>query len=119
MSKYQKLAHYLQNLEGESFTTNFGAIEDILGFELPASARQYPAWWANQDKGQSTAWQSVGWKTADVSLGIGTITFVRENSETAQIWNQIGEHLTIEQAKRGLAAALGITPECIEITIRA
>jgi hypothetical protein len=119
MSKYQKLTQYLQNLDGESFTTDFGAIEDILGFELPASARQYPAWWANQDKGQSTAWQSVGWKTADVSLGIGTITFVKTNSQTMQIWNQMMQHITIEQAKRGLAATFGVSPDCIEITIRA
>jgi hypothetical protein len=119
MSKYAELTKYLENVDGESFTTNFAAIERILGFELPASARQYPAWWANQDRGQSTAWQSAGWKTADVSLGLATITFVRTNSQTAQIWNQMLRHLSIEQAKQGLAATFGVTPECIEITIRA
>lgn len=119
MSKYYKLTSYLQSLEGESFTTNLDAIEHILGFELPASARQYPAWWANQDRGQSVAWQSVGWKTADVSLGLQTVTFVRANSQTKQVWDHMSKHLTIEQAKLGLAATFGVAPECIEITIRA
>lgn len=119
MSKYQKLTEYLQNLDGESFTTNFGAIEDVLGFELPASARQYPAWWANQDRGQSLAWLAAGWKTADVSLGIGTITFVQLNSSTEQVWKQLAQMLTIDQAKQGLAATFGVQPENVEITIRA
>ena len=119
MSKYHKLTVYLLSLQGESFTTNFGAIEQILGFELPASARQYPAWWANQGRGQSSAWQSAGWKTADVSLGIGTITFVRANSSTDQIWSQMETRLTIELAKQGLAETFGVLPENVEITIRA
>ena len=119
MSKYQPLSEYLAQLEGESFTTNLNAIEGILGFELPASARQYPAWWANQDRGQSLAWQAAGWKTADVSLGIGTITFVKVNSPSEEIWAEFDRHLSIAQAKAGLAKTLGVSPDSIEITIRA
>jgi hypothetical protein len=118
MSKYQPLTDYLSQLEGDAFTTNIAAIEDILGFELPSSSRQYPAWWANQERGQSLAWQSVGWKTADVSLGIGMITFVRSNSETEDRWQQVTKQLSIAQAKAGLARTFGVSPDCIEITIR-
>jgi hypothetical protein len=119
MSKYKSLTDFLSNLEGESFMTNFAALEDILGFELPASARQYPAWWANQDRGQSLAWQSAGWKTMDVAVELGTVTFVRGGSETESAWRDLQRHLTIAQAKAGLAKAFGVSPDCIEITIRA
>lgn len=118
MSKYQPLTDYLSSLQGDQFTTNLGAIEDILGFELPASARQYPAWWANQERGQSLAWQSAGWKTVEVSLGLGTITFVRVNGLEGALRNEAVQPLTIYQAKVGLAATFGVSPENIEITIR-
>ena len=119
MSKYQPLTDYLSKLEGESFFVNFDALEHILGFELPASARQYAAWWANQDRGQSLAWQSAGWKTMDVSVDLGSVTFVRIQSDTERVWQEFNSELTIAQAKMGLAKSLGISPECIEITIRA
>lgn len=119
MSKYKPLTDYLSHLEGEGFTTNFAALEEILGFELPASARQYPAWWANQDRGQSLAWQSAGWKTMDVSVELGSITFARIGSKEEHVWKELERYLTIAQAKEGLARSLGVSPDCIEITIRA
>ena len=121
MSKYQPLTDYLKSLSADSdqFTANFGGLEEILGFELPQSARQYPAWWANQDRGQSLAWQSAGWKTMDVSVEIGSITFVRQNSQSEQVWKAMEQQMTIAHAKAGLAKAFGVSPDNIEITIRA
>lgn len=117
MSKYEKLTEYLSRLDGDAFMTNFGAIEDILGFELPPSARQYPAWWANQGRGQSLAWEQAGWKTSEVSVGIGTVQFVRAGQGSSQARSSVAK-LTIAQAKEGLAANFGVHPDAVEITIR-
>lgn len=119
MSKYDKLTRYLEGEQGNNLFLNLGAIESILGFELPPSARQYPAWWANQGRGQSLAWQSAGWKTVDVSLSLGSISFVRVDSPEAEIWDQMHKMMTIQQAKAALAATFGVSPENVEITIRA
>ena len=118
MSKYSKLTAYLVDLDGDAFMTNFAALEDILGFDLPPSARQYPAWWANQSKGQSLAWESAGWKTSDVSIGIQTVNFVRTKDQFTDEADEVTK-LSISEAKMGLAANFGVSPESIEITIRA
>ena len=117
MSKYEKLTEYLSELDGDAFMTNFAALEEILGFELPPSARQYPAWWANQGKGQSLAWETAGWKTSDVSPSIQTIRFVRAKDRSTRTSDQVAK-LTIAQAKAGLAANFGVSADSIDITIR-
>ena len=119
MSKYQKLTEYLSDLEGDSFTTNFAALEEILGFKLPSSAREYNAWWANQGRGQSLAWQSAGWKTMDVSPKIKTVTFVRSGAEEEDVWAEFNRQISIKQAKAGLALTFDVEPDQVEITIRA
>ena len=48
MGKYEPLAARL-SAQGEDFwTATFAQIEEVLGFPLPASARKYREWWANQ-----------------------------------------------------------------------
>jgi hypothetical protein len=117
MSKYGKLTEYLSQLDGDAFMTNFAALEKILGFELPPSARQYAAWWANQGKGQSLAWETAGWKTSEVSPSIQTVRFVRSKERVTRDINQVAK-LTIAQAKAGLAANFGVSVDSIDITIR-
>lgn len=117
MSKYNKLQKYLASLDSDSFMTNFDALEDILGLKLPPSAKLYPAWWANQGRGQSLAWEQAGWKTADVSIPLKTVNFVRAN-KMAPNTSKAAHKLTIGQAKAGLAANFDVPPEAIEITIK-
>lgn len=117
MSKYTKLQKHLMALDGDAFMTNFDALEDILGFELPPSAKLYPAWWANQGRGQSLAWEQAGWKTSDVSIPLKTVNFIRA-SKMAQNTSKAAPKLTIAQAKAGLAASFDVLPEAIEITIK-
>ena len=119
MSKYDSLSKYLAELDGDAFTTNFRALEQILGFKLPRSARDYREWWANQGRGHSLAWQSAGWKTVDVSPGIETVTFIKEDSPEAELWEAVATQMTIAQAKDGLAKTFGVAPDQVEITIRA
>lgn len=116
MSKYQNLTYHLANHEGVEWRASFGDIEEILRMPLPDSAKQYPAWWANQGRAQSLAWESAGWKTKDVDLKSGTIRFVYVRDPEDQMPEV--EKLSIADAKAGLAATFSVPVEAIEITIR-
>lgn len=80
MSKYGKLGAYLESLNGAEWHASFRQLESILGFALPASARLYPAWWANDARQgrQAMAWLSAGWRTGDLNLTGETVTFYRD-----------------------------------------
>lgn len=146
MSKYDPLSRHLSRLTTNRWTASFAEIEKILGFALPASAKKYNAWWANQGDGghaQSGSWQGVGWKTSEPDFRAKTVKFVRgerapyfasppepmaqtqekrpepsaQASESVQGMPS-NRMLTIDEAKAGLAAFYGIPQSKIEITIR-
>lgn len=120
MSKYINLTKYLASLDQGVWDTTFDEIEAILEFPLPASARQYQAWWANQMRSQSISWQSAGWKTASIDLEREKVMFVYvEDIPESELDASPALHLTISDAKVGLANAFGLKPEQIEIVIRA
>jgi hypothetical protein len=116
MSKYQQLTFHLANLESVEWHASFDELEEILRMSLPDSAKQYPAWWANQGRAQSLAWESAGWKTKDVDLKNGTIRFVYVRDPDDQMPE--ATKLTIAEAKDGLAANFGVSVDAVEITIR-
>jgi hypothetical protein len=123
--KYDRLASYLAKLACDEWCAEFREVERVLGFRLPRSARTYQAWWSNQHSSghaQSTAWQSQGWRTANLDLTTQTVSFVRQQSNSAvQRAPQPASDvpgLTIRQAKAGLATHFGVSPDRIEITIK-
>jgi hypothetical protein len=138
MSKYEKLARHLEALNADEWAATFSEVEAILKSPLPGSARKYSAWWSNQageGHAQSGAWQDAGWRTANVDLGKERVTFIRDSrrkyksgpapatatapkggSGIAGGTKNMG--LTIAEAKSGLATYFGISPDCIEITIK-
>ena len=79
--KYQRLYTHLCRLGTQEWSTSFGEIESIIGFELPASARLHRPWWANQSSGgghsQALAWSVAGWETADVDMDAETLLLRR------------------------------------------
>lgn len=85
MSRYQPLADYLRTLDAPRWNASFADIEAILGRELPPSAYQYPAWWANQSGGhsQTVGWRDAGWKTTDLDLARKRVSFRREDAVRA------------------------------------
>ncbi len=93
MGKYDPLTQYLQNKPVEIWEARFSDVESVLGFPLPRSAHEYPAWWANQEPGhsQTRGWQDAGWETGQVDLSAKKVRFKRRqrpmsqraNSETA------------------------------------
>ena len=85
--KYQRLYEYLCGLVTQEWRTSFREIEAIIGFELPASARLYRPWWANQrgsnGHSQALAWNAAGWETAEVDMEAETLLLKRKRTENA------------------------------------
>ena len=97
--KYQRLYEYLCGLVTQEWRTSFREIESIIGFELPASARLYRPWWANQGgnngHSQALAWGAAGWETAEVDMDAETLLLRRKRTEDApkrsfdEIWPSV------------------------------
>ena len=87
MGKYEPLSGYLQSIEDESWDARFADVEKVLGFSLPRSAHQYPAWWANQDGGhsQTRGWRDAGWETSNVDLRAKRLRFVRRGENRSAL----------------------------------
>jgi hypothetical protein len=79
MGKYEALTHYLENQPEEIWEARFSDVERVLGFPLPRSAHEYPAWWANQEPGhsQTRGWRDAGWETGQVDLSAKKVRFRR------------------------------------------
>jgi hypothetical protein len=80
MSKYMPLRRFLESRSGGEVPMSFDDVERVLGFPLPDSARQYPAWWSNNTGTHVgvKAWRDAGFRTSRVDLGSERVTFVRE-----------------------------------------
>jgi hypothetical protein len=117
MSKYQKLTFHLANMDDNVWEASFDQIEEVLRMPLPDSASQYPAWWANQGRAQSLAWESAGWKTKRVDLKNFKVTFVYVGDGVDRDVMEASK-LTIAEAKAGLAANFNVPVDAVEITIR-
>lgn len=84
MGKYDELANHLSRLKNQGIdrvTLSFQETEDILGFDLPQSARDHSAWWGNNKKGHTHAvWLDIGFKAYNVDLSNERVTFVKEGN---------------------------------------
>lgn len=69
--KYLALEQYLERNCNLKIKLSFEDIEKIISEPLPASARKYTAWWANNSEGHSHAnsWLNAGAKVEEVKLG--------------------------------------------------
>ena len=83
-SRYAPLAVWLQkqSLRQEKLSLTFREIEEIIGEELPPSAREHRSWWANDPVGhvQSRQWLDVGWRVSNIAMTEGKIVFTRIKS---------------------------------------
>lgn len=74
---YAMLREALDRAAGD-VTWSFTDIEEILGRDLPASARRHRAWWANDGKhSQAAAWLAAGYRVGRVALDAQHVTFAR------------------------------------------
>ena len=75
-SKYYPLFEYLQQQPDSGLLElSFAEINNILGDNLPASAKSTRAWWANSKTLQGQAWQDAGWLVDDVDFESGYVVF--------------------------------------------
>ncbi len=80
-SRYAPLAIWLQNQppRKDLIKPTFAQIEEIIDGELPSSAYEHRAWWANDPVGhvQSQQWLDVGWRVASVNMTTQVVRFAR------------------------------------------
>ena len=126
-TKYEPLERHLRGLDRSSdHTLTFAKIESILGGALPNSARNHPAWWANQrgpGHSQTHSWMNAGWHSGKLDLKAGRVTFrpvdLPREPKLGNPPAAVVRPLTIDQAKAGIALKLGISAEAVDIVIRA
>jgi len=78
-SKYGPLREHLAAQTEPVVMLSFAQIEAILGTGLPASARRYAPWWANEDGGthvQARSWMDANRRTRNVDINEGRVEFV-------------------------------------------
>lgn len=105
MGKYEPLAQSLGDRGEDEWTASFDQIEEILGFPLPASARRYREWWANQrgqGHSQAKGWQDAGWQVWKVDLAGERAVFRRVTSGSSPTGGTDPESVEalIERARR-------------------
>lgn len=80
-AEYRPLHKYLEERYAENFVLTFAEIEDLLGFQLPDSARVTPEWWATSEGGAPRTPQSRSWteasRTAQANLAAQIVLFQR------------------------------------------
>ena len=82
-ANYQRLRLHLEALRENEWRATFDQIEEVIGVDLPPSARKYPAWWSNTNShSQALAWMNAGWSTCGVSLATRSVTFERESRDS-------------------------------------
>ena len=120
MSKYEPLTRYLASRRDESWDARFSEVERILGFDLPRSAYEYPAWWANQDRGhsQTRAWQDAGWETCNVDLRGRRLMFAKSKMKSAPSAINSQPSTQLLQRAKGLTG-IASEPELIETALHA
>ena len=79
--KYLPLYRELERLAVNRWDATFADVEGVLGFRLPDSARDHPAWWGNETGAKThshaRAWLAAGFETSQVRLDTERVTFRR------------------------------------------
>jgi len=90
MGKYTPLSHWLKNQLADRVQLSFDEIEDedIIGAELPRSAKEHREWWANETDPKSRhcqcrAWIIEGWIVESVDLEKEIVVFRRIHKPAA------------------------------------
>ncbi|MEM8702619.1 MAG: hypothetical protein AAGF82_12410 [Pseudomonadota bacterium] len=79
MSKYEPLREHLARLEDVVWAAKLDELEDILGTNLPKSAREHRTWWANSGGSlvHQNSWLDAGWRVERTDLMRDVIVFRR------------------------------------------
>ena len=79
--KYDPLKCYLESATQAAIELSFVQIEEIIGSELPASARKHAAWWSNNPTNHvnAQAWLAAGYASGRVDLVGERLVFSRQS----------------------------------------
>lgn len=83
MATYDPLQEFFSGITGSTngCSLSFADIEKKLGDSLPASARKYRAWWANEwtpgNHVQARGWLNAGWMVDDLDIARESVQFRR------------------------------------------
>ncbi|MBO6508164.1 MAG: hypothetical protein JJ979_06720 [Roseibium sp.] len=79
MSKYEPLREHLARLRDVVWAAKLDEVEEILGANLPRSAREHRTWWANSGGNlvHQNAWLDAGWRVERTDLMRNVIVFRR------------------------------------------
>jgi hypothetical protein len=79
MGKYTPLETYLAKQPESEVAMSFDDIERVIGSKLPPSARQYRAWWSNNERSSSItrSWARAGFASERVDMDRRTLIFQR------------------------------------------
>ena len=79
MSKYSPLGEFLEVWPAREVTLTFEEVEEILGFDLPSSARSGKGFWVNTVNDfvppSGPGWVSVGWRVTRHGVEDGAVKF--------------------------------------------
>ena len=117
IGKYERLGKYLNGLKEKEVTLTFEQIEYILGFQLPSSARQYPAWWAN-DKTHSHAvngWLNCGWQSRNLKFSEKIVQFFQVNKKAECNAGKMRYNLTLWEMCVNAIRKLGGDNRCVRL----
>jgi len=81
MAKHSALGEYLRRLPASENKAElpFGRVEQLIGDDLPPSARTWEPWWANDKTHvQAQAWMGAGWRMTSLSISDERVTFERQ-----------------------------------------
>ncbi|MFG6082161.1 hypothetical protein ACEUZ9_002804 [Paracoccus litorisediminis] len=98
MSVYTPLQERLSTLSVPSVRMKFSDIEEIIERALPPSARQYSAWWGNNDQGgkrHSASWLQAGFRAEDLSLEMEEVSFTRVDQPAVRAVFRTGFHVSL------------------------
>jgi CBS domain-containing protein len=103
-SKYETLATFLQTLPSHisNVVITLEEIESIIEGELPRTAYEHRAWWANDSVShvQSKQWLEVGWRVSSVNISQQRVTFSRIRDREQKYISFFSDLLTRLQDRR-------------------
>lgn len=107
MSRYEPLTVFLKSRDHDVTSMTFQEVEAVIGRSLPPSAYEHRAWWSNNPSNNTMtrAWLAAGYKTAQVDLAGGQLTFRRIERAFAPARDEVPED-QIPEALKGLYGAL-------------
>ncbi|MEM0313819.1 MAG: hypothetical protein QXQ41_04655 [Candidatus Bathyarchaeia archaeon] len=85
VNKYERLKSYLRFRSAFTDTVKLtlAQIDGIIGDNLPIEAYRQEEWWQNTpSKPHAKAWLQAGWKTSEINLKEGYITFQKTEKHT-------------------------------------